>query len=731
MVTFDELFIRLPAFRVAVCREHRSAVTAASVVSHVNSYHSHSAARVRQRIAEEASALRDDGSLAADVHGIRFPSEVVVAIDGLPIWSDGKRCVQCGHIRRTRNHIQRHCRSAHGWVNPRKRGGKPGARPAGGLGEAWVDGVHCQRFGQDGALQRLFEVVPPAAGNGQSDDRPGSTREAVRAEFEASARAIKEKDEAAAAAIGEQSRLSANMWVRRMGWPRHLRGFDREWLAATTRQPDAGKAAMSGGREGDQDRGRDQDRGGDEEGEASSREGKSIADDEAQSEAALAMVVLAVERVIWQAQKASQVDVVGSAAIHYIERREVGGESNEKPFNAGQKGTTMAKYSAVWTSAIAYIWRTRHLKPVEEPGEGAEGEGSDGDIVASGWAEDSAEGAIRDRRPAYHFTGQQAKAFERMRTAAYAAVGARDEGETGRASASPGSSRSAGEDDTRELEGHVLDFFIALLDHDIGDNEYQNALYSGLAVLGIQAEYGWRSALVYTPVLSAIVTVARMLVLYKAKGAREAEVQRRRRAAGESEAEARRRARSHFDRVREMAQRFMTIVAYDGRPSPMDSVLRLRAYGKAIRANTNADGVVDWHGDELLFGHVQFSMASLRAMIHGLLHAAGAHLRRAVLLLDVDEDGEPAAATGRGDDAAAGSGATTWPAIQWDRLADNAAETRAGWSFAEDPRNREAFGGQRRDLPSRALLVGSPLTEGSSSCRLSLREKSRLSHNCN
>lgn len=32
--------------------------------------------------------------------------------------------------------------------------------------------------------------------------------------------------------------------------------------------------------------------------------------------------------------------------------------------------------------------------------------------------------------------------------------------------------------------------FVALLDHDIGDTEFQNALYSGLAVLGIQAGYG-------------------------------------------------------------------------------------------------------------------------------------------------------------------------------------------------------------------------------------------------
>jgi hypothetical protein len=82
----------------------------------------------------------------------------------LPVWSDGKKCVQCGHIQRRRKHIQQHCRSEHGWANPQVRGGKPGARQAGGLGEAWVDGVHCQRFGQTGALQRLFEVIPPAVG---------------------------------------------------------------------------------------------------------------------------------------------------------------------------------------------------------------------------------------------------------------------------------------------------------------------------------------------------------------------------------------------------------------------------------------------------------------------------------------------------------------------------------------------------------------------------------------
>ncbi|KAJ1673709.1 hypothetical protein EV182_004712, partial [Spiromyces aspiralis] len=370
----------------------------------------------------------------------------------------------------------------------------------------------------------------------------------------------------------------------------------------------------------------------------------------------------------------------------------------------------MVKYSAVWASAMAYVWRTWHLEPVEEPieEEVEEEEFREDREGRHSQADDGEEQAIRDRRPAYRFTAQQAEAFERVRATAYAAIGERDasetqseiSSETGSISASSASassssrartSRNADEDDTSELEGHVLDFFIALLDHNIGDNEFQNALYSGLAVLGIQAEHGWRSALVYTPVLSAIVTVARMLVLYQAKRARDEEVRNWRQLTGESEAKVRDRARSHFDRVREMVQRFMTIVAFNGQPSPMDSVLRLRAYGKAIRANTNADGVVDWHGDELLIGRVQFGMASLRAMIHGLLHMARAQLRRAVLLLDVDEDGEPAAAaaTPGGEPG----GATAWPAIRWDRLVDNAAETKAGWSFAEDPRNQEAFGG--------------------------------------
>jgi hypothetical protein len=230
------------------------------------------------------------------------------------------------------------------------------------------------------------------------------------------------------------------------------------------------------------------------------------------------------------------------------------------------------------------------------------------------------------------------------------------------------------------LEVQVLAFMLALLDHPFGDGEYRNALVSGLAVLGIHEKDGWHSPLGYTPKLSAIVTVARVLVVYQARLKRIEAIEEWTRAGYDHEA-AEALAPSHFTLVADMAGRFMTMIAFGGQPTPMDWILRLRTYGMSIRYSTNADGVVDWVGDTLLIGHIQFSMASLRSMVHGLVQTARVALRKQLLLLDVDEEGR----VGRG-------ASTDWPAVDWTRLVDNAAEMRTGWSFVDDPRNRAAWG---------------------------------------
>ena len=52
-------------------------------------------------------------------------------------------------------------------------------------------------------------------------------------------------------------------------------------------------------------------------------------------------------------------------------------------------------------------------------------------------------------------------------------------------------------------------------------------------------------------------------------------------------------APSHHQLVQEMANRFMTLTAYGGKPTPMDALLRQKAFGFKIQFTTNAKGVIN------------------------------------------------------------------------------------------------------------------------------------------
>ena len=47
----------------------------------------------------------------------------------------------------------------------------------------------------------------------------------------------------------------------------------------------------------------------------------------------LARLCIAIEVVIWKAQRALRLDIVSWAAVNYINRREVGNDTNEKPID--------------------------------------------------------------------------------------------------------------------------------------------------------------------------------------------------------------------------------------------------------------------------------------------------------------------------------------------------------------------------------------------------------------
>ena len=55
-----------------------------------------------------------------------------------------------------------------------------------------------------------------------------------------------------------------------------------------------------------------------------------------------------------------------------------------------------------------------------------------------------------------------------------------------------------------------------MLDHLLQDNEYESVIISGLAILGMKDDKGWLDAEDYTPKYSAVIKLARLMVVEEA-----------------------------------------------------------------------------------------------------------------------------------------------------------------------------------------------------------------------
>ena len=575
--------------------------------------------------------------------------EVVYPLPGaqplpyLSLYKDGFKCRAelCEHIVRGLQNIQNHCRTEHGWSNPRKRGRPHQGAQQAPASDMWAERVWCQKFQSTGQLGRLFEVRQPHnKGTHGVASAESNLQRALETSFAQSTAAIERAQQDAHAQIqSDDNRFVWHQWLQRTRWARHLAGFDRAWLLQQLRRPGEG-------------------------------------------ERALGKVCWTVETIVWKAQQASSPEVVGLPAMTFIERRETGAANNEKPFNALQTAKTMKKYSGYWVSVICYVWRTYQLLDAAADTERVADSAGHVELGRNG---ESAAGYAGERKPRYRLTARQTQALWRVQRVflpTRRARGGSDE-DSHSVNDSEESADELDEEQEIELERHVLAFLVSLLDHQLGDDYYKSALVSATAALGVDRDRGWKSPLVYTTVLSGLVTVSKMLVLYSAVQAQKKEIAELRKTGGWAQEDAEEQARSHVAWVQDMVTRFMTLTAFSGQPTPMDWMLRLRAYGKKIRGDTNAAGVIQWVGDIIMYGYVQYSMPELRSMIHALVETTRTELHRDLLLLNVDESGQLA------------DGATPLPVIEWDRVVDNPAELRAGWSFLQDPRN--TFGGVKGD----------------------------------
>ncbi|KAK3621118.1 hypothetical protein LTR56_022982 [Elasticomyces elasticus] len=161
--------------------------------------------------------------------------------------------------------------------------------------------------------------------------------------------------------------------------------------------------------------------------------------------------------------------------LEYVNRGECSAESQERPFHSEQMVKTVHRYSGHRVKILRYLWRNAPL----------------------------------DRSPDYQFTAAQKCRFGVMRQAANKVL-------------EPTRNTAQRKRRRQRLVEATLEFWIAMFDHHLKDSEFENGVISGLVMLGLDTQTGgWIESQNYTPVLAAMITVLRAIVVYRARQTRQ------------------------------------------------------------------------------------------------------------------------------------------------------------------------------------------------------------------
>ncbi|KAK4158655.1 hypothetical protein QBC43DRAFT_249019, partial [Cladorrhinum sp. PSN259] len=318
-----------------------------------------------------------------------------------------------------------------------------------------------------------------------------------------------------------------------------------------------------------------------------------------------------LSRVVLAAQAACSYEQAGSAILFEIGRKNIHTKPST-PFTSRLEPQTIQRYTNVWKRVIRYIFRTIDL--------------DDSD------------------RPPYKFQQHQTDAliqFQYYLSHTTITVSEQTDQTEGL---------------TKALDRACLDFLVTLLDQQLPHSSYDSVLLSALAVIGIRQDGSWLRPEEYTTIYSAIIKIARMLVVLQSQ--LEAEDTR--------PAEA-----SVFALVRKKVSRFMTVVHEAGLPTPIDWIFDCRTYGLKVCFTTPASGQLYWAGSTVTYRQITFSMAALTEMLHqivGELNRMVDQLTfRSFGILPLDFD--------------------------WSHLYDNIGNDQVGFSFIKDPRNIKTLAG--------------------------------------
>jgi len=352
-----------------------------------------------------------------------------------------------------------------------------------------------------------------------------------------------------------------------------------------------------------------------------------------EEEAVLAVIESSFFRIIDACHQHATPEVIGEPALCAVNSVEYE-KKVEDPFYMIMKDDTDRRYRTVWMQILSFIVRSEKE-----------------------WEQDD--------RPGYRLTMQQRKSFDRLmhRAEEFKETEVGDDMD------------EAARKQMRGLDNDCLEFCIRLLNHQLPGDAYENAIISGLSILGIKDGGGWLEATEYTTNYSAIVKLARALVIEHAYQTRCKQIESVQ--AMDYDEEQMNRAieccTSHYELVRKMVNRFMGLEGARREPSPMDWIVSKRSYGMAIRFTTTADARVTWTGTRVIYRKIEFDMTQLQIMVHTAVANARMILMRDLMMIPLDKVGDI-------DEGQV-------PVVKWSALRDNMGETKVGWSFLDDSRN--------------------------------------------
>ncbi|KAJ3519961.1 hypothetical protein NM208_g13919 [Fusarium decemcellulare] len=479
-----EPFVYSAEYPFAICKRCRVGLVASEIMNHLKNKHGHFDRQERQRIKKAVAACK---GVSEDQHGLRgwvLPPPTISPNPYIePPRQDGLGCNDCAYVVREVRRMQEHCRTKHGWVNNRKRGRQRRQAQPRGQPVPWRIGVQCQQVCHWGHGRRWFEVgraesdtqqQERARKQGEYQDAVGFFKHMYRedeAAFESEANArIQDHDD----------KHDAQTWLNRCGWPRHLEGMQRDQLRGLL-QP--------------------------------------IGDDEP----VLQRMWEIFEGVLDSAYGVTVRCEPGTAELFELERKEAHVTTN-KPFQGLMEADAWARYKAWWRTMMS-IWK-RCESQSDEGGssddggdDSSEGSSSEGGISEDGISSggDNHTGTNRashpghPTRPPYRMTIRQEELWKEFDRGVTAVVNGTDR---------------ARQYTQEQLHRSCLDVVIQFFDHPFKNgSHYENIIISALAVMGFDSEGGgWVPVVNYTPIYSAVVKVARYLVMYQSMLERQGQI---------------------------------------------------------------------------------------------------------------------------------------------------------------------------------------------------------------